>query len=401
MNMRDKNSGNSIMIVDDDFDVLFTLSSYLKEAGYQITKFSKPEDALTAIGAASFDVVISDIKMPRFTGIDILDAVQRHTPDTPLIFMTAYADLDTAITAIKKGAFDFLIKPLDYDLVSRTIAKACAVVRGNKLGKEYLEQLEQGVLKKTAELRNAMFELEAARKAAQRSSEAKSEFLALAGLELRSPLQDIAECQQQLRETQLSNAQLGFLGRATTATEKLQEIVERILAYPNLGSNQSAEIFRRFSLREITHETLHLLQSQAEQRGLVFTSTIDSALPDILQGDFLSFGQVLESLVGSAVRFAAEGGVAVLIGCRERKGEELLLQVTITVSSIDIPPDQIKDFFKVFSAERSRVTASPRGGDGGQTDAERVDLCLGGSLWLESTAEGGTSFCFTAAFQEG
>ena len=385
---------SSILIVDDDFDVLFTLSSYLKEAGYRISSFDRPEEAISAIESTPFDVVVSDIKMPHLTGLDILDAVRKHAPDTPLIFMTAYADLDTAINAIKKGAFDFLIKPLDYELVGLALEKACAMARGRRLEQEYLSQLEEGVLKKTAELRNTLSQLAMAHDAARGASVAKSELLATTGQGLAGLLQTIVDRHQQLEASGLSPAQQEMLHAANSATATLQEMVTRMRTYADQCPPRPEGSRERFSLRELTLETLHLLRSQAESKGMTFRTGITQDVPDSLRGDAIAFGQVLENLVAHAVQFSANGDIDVRIEQRELTDSTMTLQVSVSPSCMEIPADRLKEFIREFSSGSASVAIQGNT----LTMAQRLEACLHGTIWLEDIPENGTRFCFTASF---
>ncbi len=113
----------SIMIVDDEEIVRTSLSSWLLEDGYDVLMFESGKLALEALGKKQFDLMLVDLKMPGMDGLELMKEVKKSLPDMPIIIMTAYATVDTAVKAIKEGAFDYLMKPFDPEEISLTIKK--------------------------------------------------------------------------------------------------------------------------------------------------------------------------------------------------------------------------------------------------------------------------------------
>ena len=104
-----------ILIVDDEKTIRDSLQLVLNEEGYQTDTSSDGMDALEKIKSESIDVVITDIKMPNLDGMELLNQAGKISPDTFFIVMTAYASVKTAIEAIREGAYDYLIKPIEFD----------------------------------------------------------------------------------------------------------------------------------------------------------------------------------------------------------------------------------------------------------------------------------------------
>lgn len=105
----------NILIVDDEKAIRDSLKMILEEEGYSTDVAQDGEEALQKIEATNFDAVITDIKMPRLDGIQLLEAASKISPDTFFIIMTAYASVKTAIDALRNGAYDYLIKPVEFD----------------------------------------------------------------------------------------------------------------------------------------------------------------------------------------------------------------------------------------------------------------------------------------------
>lgn len=105
-----------ILIVDDEETIRETLSSVLAEEGYETEVASDGSEALAKLDSEkSYDVIISDIKMPKIDGLDVLMAVKEKSPQTWFIAITAFGSMDTAVKALKHGAHDFITKPLMFD----------------------------------------------------------------------------------------------------------------------------------------------------------------------------------------------------------------------------------------------------------------------------------------------
>ncbi len=113
-----------ILIVDDEQSMRDVLSIMLKRAGYGVTVAADGEEAIAQLGKDIFDLVITDLKMPKVGGLDVLKAVKDSSPDTVVLVITAFASTETAIEAMKRGAYDYLTKPFQVDEVQLIIRNA-------------------------------------------------------------------------------------------------------------------------------------------------------------------------------------------------------------------------------------------------------------------------------------
>lgn len=107
-------SGN-ILIVDDESTIRETLSLILSEEGYRCHTAGNGEQALEMVKENGYDLIVTDLKMPRMGGLDLLKEVKKIAPKTSVMIITAYATLESAIQALRLGAYDYIIKPLDFD----------------------------------------------------------------------------------------------------------------------------------------------------------------------------------------------------------------------------------------------------------------------------------------------
>ncbi|HET9449789.1 MAG TPA: sigma 54-interacting transcriptional regulator, partial [Aggregicoccus sp.] len=119
------NKNAKILVVDDDTVVLKAVTQILQREGYQVVPIDDAVEGLTAAKDPSVDVAILDINMPHLSGMDLLKAIKSARPEVEVVMMTAYATVETAVEAVKAGAYDYLTKPFEnIDEVSLTVAKA-------------------------------------------------------------------------------------------------------------------------------------------------------------------------------------------------------------------------------------------------------------------------------------
>ena len=113
-----------IWIVDDDQSIRFVLERALAREQLAVRSFSNPRDVLAALADDAPQVLVSDIRMPGGSGIDLLNKVKQKLPGLPVIIMTAYSDLDSAVSAFQGGAFEYLPKPFDVDQAVALVRRA-------------------------------------------------------------------------------------------------------------------------------------------------------------------------------------------------------------------------------------------------------------------------------------
>jgi putative two-component system response regulator len=147
---------SSVLVVDDDPYVLESISILLRSFGYTVSTCDSANSAMQELQRIPSDVVLTDIKMPGMTGVELLGMIHKFDPQIPVILMTAYAELDVAVDAIKKGAFDFITKPYNADYLVHTIEKAVKYADLIGMERDYKKNLEVTVRKRTQELSDAL-----------------------------------------------------------------------------------------------------------------------------------------------------------------------------------------------------------------------------------------------------
>ena len=115
-----------IWVVDDDRSIRFVLSKALKRAGFEVSTFERGNDVLEALESHRPSALVSDIRMPGISGTELLATMKERWPDIPVIIMTAFSDLDSAVSAFQGGAFEYLPKPFDIGEAVELISRAAA-----------------------------------------------------------------------------------------------------------------------------------------------------------------------------------------------------------------------------------------------------------------------------------
>ena len=136
--------GSSVWVVDDDASIRWVLEKALSNAGFVVTLFDNADDVLKRVRREQPDVIVTDIRMPGTSGLELLEVLGSDAPDLPVIVMTAHSDLDSAVSAYQGGAFEYLPKPFDLE-------EAVALV-GRALQKKALEDTQSKVTKRDSEI---------------------------------------------------------------------------------------------------------------------------------------------------------------------------------------------------------------------------------------------------------
>jgi DNA-binding NtrC family response regulator len=125
LQLKQKKSGMSrILVIDDERSIRNTLKDILEYEKYEVDLAEDGQKAIEKVKTAEYDIVLCDIKMPGMDGIEVLEHLTAMTPDTPVVMISGHGNIDTAVESIKKGAFDYIEKPLDLNRLLITIRNA-------------------------------------------------------------------------------------------------------------------------------------------------------------------------------------------------------------------------------------------------------------------------------------
>ena len=134
----------NLLVVDDEETLRSVVSQVLSADGFVVAEAASGEEALEAFRTECHPLVITDIRMKGMSGIELLTQIKLHNPDTEVVIMTSHASLDSALTALRAGAYDYLIKPFEsLDLISAVAGRAADKARLVARNRELVQQLKQ------------------------------------------------------------------------------------------------------------------------------------------------------------------------------------------------------------------------------------------------------------------
>lgn len=142
----------TLLCVDDDCSLLEMLLLHFSSADYKVIVADNSATALDLLNSTNVDIVLTDIRMPGMDGLDLAGRIHDQYPAMPVLIMTAYSEVEVAVNAIKSGAFDFIIKPLNLDYLDYSLRKAKKFCEMTALEQYYKQSLEEEVRAKTCEL---------------------------------------------------------------------------------------------------------------------------------------------------------------------------------------------------------------------------------------------------------
>ena len=148
-----------ILIVDDEETVRMLFRRVLQAAGYDVATAADGKEALAVIADSDIDVVLLDINMPGLSGIDVLGKISADWPNVCVIMVTAVADVQTAVAAMKLGAYEYITKPFDQDEMLHKIRLATEKWQEQLQEKRSYLQLEQNISEQTRQMQDNFAEL--------------------------------------------------------------------------------------------------------------------------------------------------------------------------------------------------------------------------------------------------
>ena len=237
-------------------------------------------------------------------------------------------------------------------------------------------------------------ELERARIAAEAANEAKSRFLASMSHELRTPMNAILGMTDLALEEPLSDRLRDYLQTARESGDLLLHLLDEVLDLSRIEAGQFELDASPFSPRQVTEQIARALRVRAREKGLDLRCELADDLPNLVLGDSFRLRQVLINLVGNAVKFTAQGWVAVRAGVHCRNRQSVVLDFSISDTGIGIAPEDRQRIFDPFTQADASTTRRYGGTGLGLAISRKLIALMGGTMGLESEPGQGSTFHF-------
>lgn len=249
-----------------------------------------------------------------------------------------------------------------------------------------------------AQYRKAEEALQRAKDDVERASRAKSEFLANISHEIRTPMNAIFGLSQLALTTDLSPKQLDYVRKIQAASKSLLGIINDILDYSKIDAGAMTLESIVFRLENVLEGVSGLFSIQAEQKGLDLSFDVAASVPDVLVGDPIRLGQVLNNLVGNAVKFTDRGSVRIKVARGDESADAVVLNFTVADTGIGLSRDQIARLFQPFTQADGSITRRFGGTGLGLTISKRLVEMMGGQISAAGEPGQGCQFSFNARF---
>lgn len=303
-----------VLLADDEIGFVETLTKRLRKRGVPVVTAHSGQEALENLVANStIDVVVLDIKMPGMDGIATLKAIKRLHPLVDIILVTGHATVESAIEGMKLGAFDYLTKPVDFEvLVSKINAVQEKTLRTDRL-------VTLGRLAATVahEINNPLS-------------------VVLTYIKLILKLIE----RQRFTPERLEKVRQ-FLSHMEQETSRCGEIVKNLLSF----ARQSKSEMKPDSIVEVIHRTLLLISYDLKHRNIQLVKELEDDLPLVLC-DANQIQQAVLNILGNAAEAMSEGGTLTVQA--QRPSDAGFVEVVITDTGCGIPAAQQNDIFEAF-----------------------------------------------------
>jgi signal transduction histidine kinase len=343
----------NILVVDDEMGPRESLKMILNPY-YNVHTADRGTQALEMLKKLPVDLVTLDLKMPGFSGINVLEKVKQHDPDIEAIIITGYGSLDTAIEGLRLGAFDYISKPFDVNHI--------------------LSLVRRGL-----ERRNAKARLR----------QVKSDFLSNISHELRTPLSVVVGFVYLLLNQvigRLTDEQQKVLETVYRNSEELLELIDNVLWMTSLNAGDANATLEKFDPRDVINETVKRHEKAIREKGLKID--IQSSARDLsLVSDRAKVERIFQNVFNNAVKFTNEGEIKIKLEARSDKPG---IDLEIIDTGIGIEESKLDSIFEPFHQTDSSTQRAHSGLGLGLTVARRMADLIGGTVTVNSKPGVGT-----------
>ena len=357
----------SILIVDDEPGLLSSLVMAFETQGYRSAGAASAAEALDLLRQTPFDVVLTDLVMPGMDGLSLMDRVHADFPDTGIILMTGGATVESAVRALKGGAYDYVVKPFRLAEIFRIVERC----------------------REQHELRRENIQLSEVNRRLQELDRLKSNLLSAISHEFRTPLTIMNGWLDLLLRGQfgpVSAEQCESLSAVQASAVRLGRLITNLLAFVDYERGEGGGAAGAVDVGTLLRKAATELAPDCAERKVTLGLDVASVLP-MVQGDGEHLRLVFRNLMENAIKFNEPGGT-IAVTAREDAGG---IEIQVANSHGTIPPEHVENLLQPFT----QGDMGPRrraGGLGlGLAVAQAIVDAHGGELRVETGEEQGTT----------
>jgi len=316
-----------VLIVDDEESLVGALSEFLSLRGYDVSTATNPRQALALIHENTFGVVVSDLRLPGMNGVELLEHVLDVDPETVVIIMTGYASVQSAVDALKKGAYDYVIKPFSVHELEKTLK---AGLDRRRLSRENL-QLSH-LMRKLVEI-----------------DQVKSNIISTVSHEFRTPLMSLRGYLSMLTKfaeggSPITGVEKKWLHAMKDNLGRLEMLILNLLTMTEGNAGDLLISDDEVDLPELVRDSVSRLDGLARSKDIEVT--VDAGTGLRIRGDAEKLGIALSNIIENAIKFNLESGsVRILVS----EGAEGGVRVAVSDTGIGIPEEKVPSMFDCFT----------------------------------------------------
>jgi len=361
-----------ILVVDDEAGMRLSVARALRgfsvhlpdvddEVGFDLDQASTAEEALVKLECGPSDLVLLDLKLPGMSGLDLLHEIEMRRMDLLVVMITAFASIETAVTATKRGAFDFLPKPFTPKDLRETVRKATEHLTLSRRAKRLAEERRQ----------------------------VRFQFISVLAHELKAPLGAIEGYLNILHDRTLGGDIAPYdqmIDRSLTRIGGMRKMIADLTDLTRIESGKKKRELGEVNLREVAQTAMDTVLPDATRRSI----SLNLHAPDrvCLRGDRGEIEIIMNNLVTNAVKYNRDAGRVDIRLADE--GDEVRIEVQDT--GIGMSPEESAKLFNEFVRIKNEKTKNILGSGLGLSIVKKLANLYGGDVTLKSEPDKGSSF---------